>query len=343
MCATNPPRDEQVWRDGVAGFMSGAMKRRDVLIRLGLLGAGVGGAWWLRDRVVWRKPQIVFGPADDWLPYAERRANVPTVMATVGGRPVRALIDSGAQFSVIDRSLFNDLGAPPTIDMPVVAYGVGGQPQLGKGVTLDVTVGQTRIPGLRAAILGLGPLASEEGLGTPLILGQDVLGEAMLDIDVARRRIRLLPRDAALPPEVSPVAVRRGGRALGTQVTVEGATIEAVVDTGASALLALSREAAESAGLLDGRPQTRSGSIVLGGAIASIVVEARTVTFGDQLFERVQTPIYADVALPGFPRALVGMEAFAGRRVLLDLGGGRLSVSRDLDLTIGDPPRRRGV
>jgi len=316
------------------------MRRRDVLVRLGLLGAGLGGAWWLRDNVVWRRPQMAFGDPEVWLPYAEPRANVPTVMATVNGRPVRALIDSGAQFSVVDRSLFTEMGAPQTFDMPIVAYGVGGQPQVGKGVTLDVTVGQTRIPGLRAAILGLGPLASERGLGTPLILGQDVLGEALLDIDVPERRLRLLAQGSALPPDVAPVTVRREGRALGTQVTVEGATIEAVVDTGASALLALSREAAQAAGLLDGRAQSAGGSIVLGGAIASIVVEARTVTFGDQLFRQVKIPIYGDVPLPGFPKALVGMEAFAGRRLVMDLGGGRLSVSRELDLTVGEPARR---
>jgi hypothetical protein len=30
------------------------------------------------------------------------------------------------------------------------------------------------------------------------------------------------------------------------------------------------------------------------------------------------------------------MDAFVGRRVLLDLGGGRMWASRELDLTIGD-------
>ena len=141
-----------------------------------------------------------------------------------------------------------------------------------------------------------------------------------------------------MPAIVSPIAVRRKGGALVTEATVEGATVEAVVDTGASALIALSRTAAEGAGLLDGRHARRGASIVLGGAMASSVVEARTVTFGDQLYERVETPIYPDVALPGFPTALLGMAAFAGRRMVMDLGGGRLSVSRALDLTV----ERRG-
>ena len=63
-------------------------------------------------------------------------------------------------------------------DIPMVAYGVGGQAQVGRGATLDVAIGGpqgVRLEGLRAAILGLGPLASDKGLGAPLILGQDVL------------------------------------------------------------------------------------------------------------------------------------------------------------------------
>ena len=134
---------------------------------------------------------------------------------------------------------------------------------------------------------------------------------------------------------VAPIEVRRDGDALAVETTVEGAVIEAVVDTGASALLTLSQSAAQSAGLFDGRPVREGSSIVLGGAMASQVIEARTLTFGDQLFRGVDLPIYPDVRVPGFPRALLGMEAFAGQRVMLDLGGGRLSMSRPLDLTVG--------
>lgn len=314
--------------------MSDGMKRRDVLVRLGLVAAGVGGAWWLRDNVLWRRPEVAFPASADWLDYDEPRAGVPTVRAVVAGRPVRALVDSGAEYSVIDRALFDSLGLTNAFDMPLVAYGVSGQPQLGRGATLDVEVGGLRLGALRTAILGLGPLASRDGLGASLILGRDLLGETVLEIDVNQRRLRLLPPGTPMPPSVSPVAVHRKGGALVTEATVEGATVEAVVDTGASALIALSRSAAEGAGLLDGRHSRRGASIVLGGAMASSVVEARTVTFGDQLYERVECPIYPDVALPGFPNALLGMAAFAGRRMVMDLGAGRLSVSRALDLTV---------
>jgi predicted aspartyl protease len=316
------------------------MRRRDVLVRLGLIGATVGAGWWFRDNVLWRKPDIALPAEPEWLPFAERRATVPTVDVRIDGRPFRALIDSGAQYSVIDRALLTELGTPKTFDMPILAYGVGGQPQIGKGVTLDVAVGATRITRLRTAILALGQLAAQAGLGTPLILGQDVLGEVMLDLDPERRRLRFLPRGDDLsgygmPANLAPVAVGRAGGALKTTVTVEGATVEAVIDTGSSSLLALSRSAATAAGLLDGRERRNGASMVLGGSMDSTLVETRTVTFADQLYEKAETAIYGDVALPGFPDALIGMEAFAGRRAVLDLGGSRLWASRELDLTVG--------
>lgn len=304
-----------------------------------MIGAAVGGGWWLKDNVIWRRPDLTFDPAGGWLDWDAPRTNLPTVRATVGGRAVRALIDSGAQFSVIDRRLFAELDQGSnwarTFDMPLLAYGVGGRAQLGKGTTLAVGLGATRIDTLRAAILDLGPLAHADGLGTPLILGQDVLSQGLLDIDAEARRLRLLPPGSDVPDHVAPVDVRRVGRALGTTITVEGATIEAVIDTGASGLLSLSREAAQGAGLLDGRARDAGSSLVLGGSAASTVVEARTVTFGDQLYRRVRTAIYGDVTIPGYPVALIGMEAFEGRRLIMDMGGGRLLVSRMLDLTVG--------
>lgn len=315
------------------------MNRRSLLIRAAGLAAVVGGALWTRDNLLWPRPTLIFadGAATPWLAYA-RRAVVPTVRVRIGGRDIVALIDSGAQYSVIDRTLVSELPATgrSLFDMPLVAYGVGGGSQMGRGTTLAVSLPHLEITGLRAAILDLGPLASDEGLRTPLILGQDVLGEALLALDPERRHLRLIRREAFVrPADLAPAAVRRSGDALTAEVTVEGSIIEAVVDTGASALLGLSREVAAGTGLLDGRPQETGVSLVLGGAVRSAIIEARTVTFADHLYRRVPVGVFDQPPLPNFPGGLVGMEAFDGRRVALDLHRGALFVSRPLDLTVG--------
>ena len=111
--------------------------------------------------------------------------------------------------------------------------------------------------------------------------------------------------------------------------------MRAVIDTGFSSLIALSQGAAETAGLLDGRPETAGASIVLGGVARARVIEAKTVTFGDDLWRGVATPVFADSPLPNYPDALLGVAAFEDRDVVLDLGRGRLHVSPQMDLTVG--------
>ncbi|MBB3872036.1 aspartyl protease family protein [Brevundimonas mediterranea] len=314
------------------------MRRRDLMIRLGLIAGGVGGAWWLRDHVLWKAPGVGFAAdgSSGWLDYAERRAVTPTVVVTVNGVGVRALVDSGAQYSVIDRSLVQTLGLTDVFNIPMVAYGVGGEPQVGRGTALDVAVGRLRLDGLRAAILDLGPLAGEQGLGAPLILGQDVLRELVLELDTTGRRMRFLKREVWAPtPDLAPVAVSRAGKALQAGITVEGATVEAVIDTGASALLAVTRETAQAAGLLDGRERRPGRSIVLGGTVRAETVTVRALTFGDELYRKAEVAIYDDVPMPGFPKALIGMGAFEDRRLVMDIGGPRLFMSRPMEITVG--------
>lgn len=314
------------------------MRRRSFLIRAGAAAAAVGGGLWLKDHVIWRRPTLAFadGGTSGWSPFVVANPATPTVRVRIAGREVTALIDSGAQYSVIDRALVEALGLTTYFDMPLVAYGVGGQPQVGRGVTLDMAVGTLTVSGLRAAILDLGPLADAAGLGAPLVLGQDLLGEAVLELDMKRRRSRLVdPRDHVVSPALRAVAVKRSGTALTAEVTVEGAVMRAVIDTGFSSLIALSQGAAEAAGLLDGRAETAGSSIVLGGVARARVIEVQTVTFGDDLWRAVATPVFASSPLPNYPDALLGIEAFEHREVALDLGRGRLHVSPLMDLTVG--------
>lgn len=336
--ARAPLRPSSPLASGGATVHVWGMRRRDLLIRLGLIAGGVGGAWWLRDHVLWKAPGVGF-PADGssgWLDYAEPRAVTPTVAVTVNGTPLRALVDSGAQYSVIDRSLVQTLGLTNLFNIPMVAYGVGGEAQVGRGATLEATVGRLRLNGLRAAILDLGPLSGDQGLGASLILGQDVLRELVLELDTTGRRMRFLKREGWAPtPDLASVAVTRAGRALQAAITVEGATVDAVIDTGASAILAVTRETAQAAGLLDGRERTPGRSIVLGGTVRAETVNVRTLTFGDELYRNAEVAIYDDVPVPGFPKALIGMGAFEDRRLVLDIGGPRLFMSRPMEITVG--------
>ena len=315
------------------------MNRRNLLIRATGLALVAGGAWWARDHLIWPRPDLTFadGHATPWSPYA-RAANVPTIRATIEGGDIIALIDTGAQYSAVDRAFFAEMGQRQRsmFDMPMLASGVGGGSQVGRGTLLDIDLPGLRIGGLRTAILDLGPLAAREGLATPLILGRDVLENLILALDADRRHVRLITRQAFIAPaDMIQADVMRDSGALSAQVTVEGHPLQAVIDTGSSALLSVSQSSATGVGLLDGRPRRSGVSLVLGGAMQSDIVEARTVTFAEELYHRVQVGVFEQPPLPSFPQGLVGMEAFVGRRAALDLGAGRMLISRQLDLTVG--------
>jgi predicted aspartyl protease len=308
-----------------------ARTRRSFLKQLGWLAAAGGGAWLLREHVLWPNPPVSFadGRSSGWLRFSPGEAAAVVIPVTVQGVRVNALVDSGAQFSVIDRSFAERLQLPASLAPPLLAYGVGGAPQVGKGASLAVAAGGLSIPTLKAAMLELGPITEASGLSTPLVLGQDVLNELVADIDFPRRRIRFQAQDSfVVPAEAVEAPARRQGRALFVQVTAERSTVEVMLDTGASFALGLSSKLAEAEGLLAGRRITPARSIVLGGVAMGGVVTLGQVGFGGEVLRNVPVHIFQPQPLPGFPQGLLGVGALRGFRAILDHGRGRLLLIR---------------
>lgn len=304
--------------------------RRSFLSQLGWLGAGVGAFWLLREHVFWPSPEVAFeGDAESsgWLPIGSRRSGLVTVAASVNGTPVNALLDSGAQYSVIDRAFAERLSLSSALDPPMVAVGVGGQPQVARGARADIGVGALTLSGLSVASLELGPVSRIAGLSVPLILGQDMLNRVIADIDFPGNRLRLHASGAyPLPDGATAAPVRGEGRALLAQVVLEGEPLDVIVDTGASGALALTSSVAQEVGLLDGRPVRTGSSIVLGGVAQGGVVEARSLQFGARTLEDVDVQIFQLPNVPGFPRGLLGLEMLRPYRAILDHRGGTLHL-----------------
>jgi predicted aspartyl protease len=305
--------------------------RRSLLTNLGLLALLGGGAWLARDRLLWPRPRPQFAGAGDgeWLPFTHPDQPLLTVPVGIGGMVVNALIDSGAQYTSVDQRLVERLNLGSGFSIPMVALGVGGAAQMAKGVSIDLEVGGVRIPHLRAAALDLSMLSRAMGRSVPLIVGFDVLSTLLAEIDFPLRRLRLAAPDrfaVRTGGELAPV--RRQGRALLAQVSVEGAPLEVLVDTGATGFLGLSQAAAEQAGLT-GRDERSGRSVVLGGMAASRVIRASRFAFAGEEVRGIDIHIIELPNVPGFPKGLMGVEALRRFRVLIDAGGGRMRLYRD--------------
>jgi predicted aspartyl protease len=301
--------------------------RRAVLRRLAVLGVGAGGLYLLRRQMLWPEPQVAFAQGDwsGWmrLPLPGGLIDLP---ARVRGHPVRAVVDSGAQFSAIDADLARRLDLPAATPIPMLAFGVSGGPSLTRAVTLDADLGSFSLKGLRAAALGLHPLSRLTRQPFSLLLGRDFLRAVVVDADFPGARAAFhAPASWRPPPTAQAVPIAQPSGALMVQVAIEAAPpVEVMLDTGATGALALSEAAARAAGLLDGRPLRRGASITLGGVGEDGVATAREIAFAGHRLRNVEVQVYRPAAHAPVPEGLLGLGVLQRFRLALDLSRRRL-------------------
>ncbi len=309
------------------------------MTQAGILAVGGASVWWLRENVIWPKPGVDFANAQGasgWMGFSDEEPRIIIIDVQVNGSPVRALLDSGAQSSVLDRGLAERLGVSLSAIAPVVAFGVSGSAQVGRTASIDVTMGELALTGLRTAVLELAPIANASRRHFSMIIGQDILEVLVADIDFPGGRVafhdpvrHLMPQGAVAAP------ARTEGRELMVPIVLEGVPLEVVLDTGASGALALSPEAAQTAGLLDGRDVRTAPSITFGGVSNDRVIRAGALSFAGVDYPDVRVHIYTPAQGARIPPGLLGVEVLERFRVLLNVQRG------ELHLIPGEPRSRR--
>lgn len=307
------------------------ISRRTLLARLPLVATVGVGAWLLRDRIPWPAPPIALarGESSGWIGFGGRGGLIE-LDGAVNGRPVRAVVDSGAQFTAVDAALAERLGLPATGALPMIAFGVSGRPTVTRTVGLDLALPGLSVARLRAAKLDLAGLSAATGRALSVLVGRDVLGRLVLDVDFPARRVAFHRPGAWGPPAdatVLPLDLQAGAPMM--EVRVEGVALEVMVDTGATGVLALSTRAAQQAGLLaPGRRVSSARSVSLGGMSLDRIVVARRVEAAGVTLSDAAVQIYAPSVAGPMPQGLLGAGFLRRFRMGLDLPGRRLSLAR---------------
>jgi predicted aspartyl protease len=319
-------------------------RRRTFLTQLALLGLGGAGLILARDKLVWPAPKVAFAggaATTGWLQLPEPGGLVALV-GRIQGTYLQVVVDSGAQYSAIDTGLAERLALPAASPIPMLAFGVSGQPSVTRSVKLDLDLGALQLLGLRAAALDLAPLSRLTRQPFAMLLGRDLLKTVVLEIDFPAARAAFHRRDGWRPDAgLREVAVRSASGALMAPVSVEDAApLEVMVDTGATAPLALSAAAAKAAGVMDGRALRTGRSVTLGGVSQDRVVTARRLAFAGDGLADVEVQIYSPAVKGPIPQGLLGLGVLKRYRVVLDHGGGRLFVEGPV---AAGPTRRRRV
>ncbi|MBL8554090.1 MAG: aspartyl protease family protein [Phenylobacterium sp.] len=314
--------------------------RRILLTRLGLLGALGGAAFLLRDRVPWPplRPRFANGRSTPWLPLPSR-AGLVEIDVAVNGAPLRAVVDTGAQFSAIDRATAARLGLPRVLVAPMLAYGVTGGPTLTHSVRLDLAMPGLRVDGVHAAALGLAAIAQVTARDFQLLIGRDVLNEAVFELDFVRSRVRFgAPGELFRPGAGRTIPIVRRHGAPMVDVRLDGHPLRLLLDTGASGSVALTEDAARAAGLLaPGRQVREARSVGLGGLSLDRVVRARSLRVGAIDARAADVQIYAPGAHAPTPTGLLGAGFLRQFHTVVDLPGDRVQV-RAADLLLVPHP-----
>jgi len=242
-----------------------------------IMGAGAFAALWAV------RPTFAAAPAS-W-PFVLRNGRL-FVTAAINGVSTEALLDSGAEVTVIERAAASRFGI--AAGKPLKITGSGAARQAAEIVT-----------GIRIEALGLSltPEAvvttdlsdvSRRLAGVPLeaILGREIFDAARLRIDFANRTIERLDPQSTPAGVQLPLTTEHGIETV--PITIAGRRAQATLDIGNGSRPMISTAFAEANGLLAGRltGQARGGGI--GGEKALTTVRLDGVEIAGRRFDGIE-------------------------------------------------------
>lgn len=213
------------------------------------------------------------------------------VDARINGHPVRALLDSAAEATLIDRGFARELKVTHTATVSGKGSGAASfEAGLIKAVTLeafgltlkDQTVAVTDLADVGQRLLGR---------RLEVILGREVFDAARLQIDIEGRRIRVVSRESQPPGTRLQLLSEHGVETLPVRVE-DGGAVQATFDLGNGAEVLVGAGLAARLGLLtDGRKVSTGRGGGLGGETARQLFELHSLEVAGRRFNAVAAAI----------------------------------------------------
>ena len=221
-----------------------------------------------------------------WLPFEFVAGTRIFVRATINGRPVLAMLDSGASSTVLDRRFASSLGLNPKGDLS--GEGAGGSIQYSVVQGVTVKLGDLSWNSGDAVAIDLSAVERQVGHPLPMVLGGELFREAVVEIDFKRRRIAFhKPLSYRAAPNAQSVALTPAGENQAISVRVEGRPATLLFDLGNAGAVDLFPRFWEQAGFVEHRRTSTTFAGGVGGMSVQKVTMLRTIALGGATFNEV--------------------------------------------------------
>jgi len=269
----------------------------------------------------------------------ETHANLLFVTAVISGRPVRLLVDTGAERTVLTQATVARLGLSHDLRHLTRSFGIGGSSASWDADIPGIVLGQTRFPVEHVAV-GNFTIDQVSGPMADGLLGADILLAFDMDIDSAEHRLTLyrVRRCPDAPPPWHQPSIQINGLdarrdRLLVPITLDNVAGMAILDTGAQATT-IGMGMARRLGLSTESLEADRTILARGAAPHPVAVhlhQFRELLVGGEA--RIMDPTLAVVPSDSaVGDALLGGDFLHGRRVWLSFATRRLFVS-----TVGAP------
>nr|WP_277924429.1 aspartyl protease family protein [Sphingomonas sp. CROZ-RG-20F-R02-07] len=268
----------------------------------------------------------------------------PIVTAQIEGHDARFILDSGAYYSTIAKATALEYGLSVHKAEGARLVGVGGDTSLGVALANKFSIAGVTLPHVAFGVGG-------SDMGYAGLLGQDILGIADVEYDLPHGFVRLMKgRDCkdqgmaywagSRPMTVVKLAAMQDGQrhTLGT-ISINGKTIQAMFDSGASSSL-LTLAAARRIGVTPTTAGVETDGFATGlgqGRVRQWKARFDSIDIGGEAIAKPWIGIM-DQSL-GEPDMLIGIDFFLTHRIYVDNHNHRMFVTYEGGPVFGLKPR----
>lgn len=281
-----------------------------------------------------------------WLPFAQAGADI-FLSIEVAGRQVEALLDSGVSISHFDAGFAHAIGLGGQGAFEVRGTsGVAADTQVAAAPT--ISIGAMNLNGLNIGVSDLGSIARSFGRPVPVVLGQDLFDDLVVDIDFAQRRVAFIdPSRYAAPDGMTNLPVAPSPAGPTVDVRIESSeTARMTLDLGNSGAPFLFYASYwKPREMLTARRHSRVLSEDIAGASASEIASLGLAELGSFQFKDAPALFVGLDKGSGdlTPAGSVGLSALNRFRMVFDYPHGLLRLSPTETVDAPFPKDRSGL